>query len=110
MKFHTLELIFLESLKNIKGIESVALTTNGLTLARHLPDLVSAGLDNVNISLDTLVPQKFAFVSRRPGECCYCISLTQAERFTEYCPSFIDLYCTVWLLSTSRLLSTGFSI
>ena len=58
---------FSEKLKALEGIETVALTTNGVTLSRHLPDLVAAGLDNVNISLDTLVPQKFQFVGRRPG-------------------------------------------
>ena len=38
-------------LKSIPGIESVSMTTNGVTLSRHLPALVEAGLDNVNISL-----------------------------------------------------------
>ena len=33
---------------------------------RRLPELQAAGLDALNISLDTLVPQKFEFVSRRP--------------------------------------------
>ncbi len=35
--------------------------------SRKLPALLSAGLDALNISLDTLVPQKFEFVSRRRG-------------------------------------------
>ena len=56
-----------EKLKDLDGIETVALTTNGVTLSRHLPDLINAGLDNVNISLDTLVPKKFEFIGRRPG-------------------------------------------
>ena len=42
------------------------MTTNGLTLARRLPELKAAGLDALNISLDTLVPDKFQFISRRP--------------------------------------------
>eukprot|EP00116_Pleurobrachia_bachei_P007882 sb/3468144/ len=53
-------------LKSITGIESVSMTTNGVTLSRHLPALVAAGLDNVNISLDSLVPAKFSFITRRP--------------------------------------------
>ncbi|XP_063679653.1 uncharacterized protein LOC134815106 [Bolinopsis microptera] len=62
------DLVYLiEKLKSLDGIETVALTTNAVTLSRHLPSLVSAGLDNVNISLDTLVPQKFAFIGRRPA-------------------------------------------
>lgn len=53
-------------LKQLPGLETVAMTTNGLTLARKLPALKDAGLNALNISLDTLVPEKFEFVSRRP--------------------------------------------
>ena len=49
------------------GIRSVAITTNGVTLARRLPALKAAGLDALNISLDTLVPAKFELISRRRG-------------------------------------------
>ena len=41
-------------LKAVDGIEQVTLTTNGTMLGQHLDSLVSAGLDAVNISLDTL--------------------------------------------------------
>jgi len=41
-------------LKNIKGIEDIALTTNGQLLKKQLPGLIQAGLDRVNISLDTI--------------------------------------------------------
>ena len=43
------------------------MTTNGITLARKLPQLKKAGLNLLNISLDTLVPQKFEFITRRKG-------------------------------------------
>lgn len=43
------------------------MTTNGVTLKRKLPALKEAGLDQINISLDTLVPAKFEFVTRRKG-------------------------------------------
>ena len=43
-------------LKAIPGIRRVALTTNGVLLAQKLPALLAAGLDSVNISLDTLHP------------------------------------------------------
>ena len=42
----------------------VAMTTNGITLTRKLPELVEAGLDAINISLDTLQPKKFGFITR----------------------------------------------
>lgn len=44
------------------------MTTNGTTLSRKLPALLDAGLDTVNISLDTLLPEKFEFITRRPGK------------------------------------------
>ena len=46
-------------LKAIPGIRRVALTTNGVLLAQKLPALLAAGLDSVNISLDTLYPETF---------------------------------------------------
>lgn len=51
----------------IDGIEDIALSTNGLLLAEQLPELASAGLTRVNVSLDTLRPDRFAAVARRPG-------------------------------------------
>lgn len=41
-------------LKRISGIQTVALTTNGTLLAQALPELCKAGLDAVNISIDTM--------------------------------------------------------
>jgi cyclic pyranopterin phosphate synthase len=43
----------------------LSLTTNGITLARRAPALVAAGLDRVNISVDTLDPARFAALTRR---------------------------------------------
>ena len=40
-------------LKAITGMETLAITTNGLTLARKLPDLKAAGLDAINIRFDS---------------------------------------------------------
>ena len=45
--------ILVQMLKNIEGIEQVTLTTNGILLKEHLPALLKAGLDAVNISLDS---------------------------------------------------------
>ena len=41
-------------LKRISGIQTVALTTNGTLLEQALPELCKAGLDAVNISIDTM--------------------------------------------------------
>ena len=53
------------------GIEEVSLTTNGLLLARHAEALAQAGLRRVNVSLDTLVEERFRQISRTgqgPGQ------------------------------------------
>src|SRR5215217_1882078 len=47
------------------GFEDVTMTTNGFLLEENLDGLVEAGLDRINISLDTLQPEKFAFITRR---------------------------------------------
>ena len=49
------------------GLETIAMTTNGVTLSRKLPALKEAGLNLLNISLDTLIPAKFEFITRRKG-------------------------------------------
>ena len=46
-------------LKAVDGIEKVTLTTNGVLLGLYLPELIGAGLDAVNISLDTTDRQKY---------------------------------------------------
>lgn len=43
------------------------MTTNGIALRRKLQPLKQAGLDVVNISLDTLDPHKFVLMTRRQG-------------------------------------------
>jgi len=51
----------------VPGIRDVGLTTNGLLLADQAQALFDAGLRRINISLDTLDPQRFREVSRRDG-------------------------------------------
>ncbi len=46
------------------GIEDVSLTTNGMVLASYARQLAEAGLQRVNISLDTLDPERFRAVTR----------------------------------------------
>ena len=52
-------------LKAIPGIRKVTMTTNGILLAQQLPALLVAGLDSVNISLDTLRPEVFRQITAR---------------------------------------------
>ncbi|NWV55306.1 MOCS1 protein, partial [Daphoenositta chrysoptera] len=51
----------------LEGLKAIAVTTNGINLTRLLPRLKEAGLNAINISLDTLVPAKFEFIVRRKG-------------------------------------------
>ncbi|GAB6098275.1 GTP 3',8-cyclase MoaA [Halanaerocella petrolearia] len=53
----------IKMLNNISGIKEVALTTNGLLLTDYVSELVAAGLERVNISLDTLQRDKFKEVT-----------------------------------------------
>ncbi|XP_068414215.1 molybdenum cofactor biosynthesis protein 1 isoform X3 [Eschrichtius robustus] len=54
-------------LHQLEGLRTIGITTNGINLARLLPQLQKAGLSAINISLDTLVPAKFEFIVRRKG-------------------------------------------
>ena len=51
-------------LSKIDGIESIAMTTNGVLLPRMAKELKQAGLSRVNISLDTLDPEQFRQITR----------------------------------------------
>jgi GTP 3',8-cyclase len=52
-------------LASIRGIDDIALTTNGVLLAEQAGALASAGLRRVNVSLDTLDPSRFRRIARR---------------------------------------------
>jgi cyclic pyranopterin phosphate synthase len=49
----------------IPEIQSISLTTNGIALGELAPALRDAGLDRVNVSLDSLSPQRYATITRR---------------------------------------------
>ena len=46
-------------IRRIPGTKEVTMTTNGVLLGENLEALLEAGLDAVNISLDTLIPEKY---------------------------------------------------
>lgn len=50
----------------VPGIETIAMTTNGVMLADMAENLVQAGLTGINISLDTLKAASFTELTRRP--------------------------------------------
>jgi cyclic pyranopterin phosphate synthase len=55
---------FTRALKQTDGIKSVTLTTNGVLLADFLDELLQAGIDAVNVSLDTLNKDVFRAITR----------------------------------------------
>ncbi|MEM1041419.1 MAG: GTP 3',8-cyclase MoaA [Bacteroidota bacterium] len=56
-----------EALGAMPGLRTLALTTNGLLLHRKLDRLYQAGLTHINLSLDTLRADRFAYLARRSG-------------------------------------------
>jgi cyclic pyranopterin phosphate synthase len=52
-------------LSGIEGLESLTLTTNGVRLQELAPQLHDAGVQRVNVSLDTLRPERFKEITGR---------------------------------------------
>jgi len=53
-----------EMISNLEGITDFSMTTNGILLGQFAEDLSKAGLHRVNISLDTLDPEKYKLMTR----------------------------------------------
>ena len=49
----------------LPGLQSLSLTTNGVMLEEFAQDIYNAGIRRINISLDTLQPEKFLRITRR---------------------------------------------
>lgn len=62
VRAHIVELV--RGIRNTEGIQSVSMTTNGVLLSRLAQPLAQAGLQRVNISIDTLDPEKFHRLTR----------------------------------------------
>ncbi|WP_430389932.1 GTP 3',8-cyclase MoaA [Dyella sp. 20L07] len=81
-------------LRRLDGITDLAVTTNGVLLARHAQELRDAGLDRVTVSLDTLDPVLFHRMSGSRGrldDVIAGIEATQAANF----PQGVKLNCVV---------------
>ena len=52
------------SIKTTHAIEDISLTTNGVLLEKYAGELADAGLNRVNISLDTLRPDRYSEITR----------------------------------------------
>jgi cyclic pyranopterin phosphate synthase len=58
-------LTLIHRISQIREIEDLSLTTNGVLLGEFAADLVRAGIKRINVSLDTLNREKFAYITRR---------------------------------------------
>lgn len=56
-----------QRLNELPQIKEIGITSNGIVLGRKLDALVNAGLNRLNISLDTLNEAKYMMITRRNG-------------------------------------------
>jgi len=68
------------------GVHDLSLTTNGYLLRRQLPDLVAAGLRRLNVSLDSLAPDRFFALTRRDALAEVLAGLEAAEAYEQLRP------------------------
>jgi len=53
-----------EMLANVPELDDISMTTNGMLLSRYADKLKKAGLKRINVSLDSLNPEKFEQITR----------------------------------------------
>lgn len=52
-------------LRRTAGIREIAMTTNGVLIGESIDELVANGLDRINVSIDSLDPERFKAITRR---------------------------------------------
>ena len=70
---------FLRQLAAIQGLQRLVLTTNGVMLPEMAAHLRDAGVESLNISLDSLKPQTFAAITRGGDLCQVLAGIEAAE-------------------------------
>ena len=78
---------------NVLGVKDLSMTTNGVLLEKYAQDLKDAGLQRVNISLDTLNPKKFKEITR-VGDINQVFAGIKAAKKAGLAP--IKVNCVVW--------------
>jgi GTP 3',8-cyclase len=78
--------VLVEMLARIDGVSDLSLTTNGVLLDRLAQSLVAAGLQRLNVSLDTLNHVRFAEITRRDALDAVLRGLEEAERYPQLRP------------------------
>ncbi len=54
---------FIDQLGNVQGLDDIRITTNAVLLEQYADGLIAAGVNKINISLDTLKPERFAAIT-----------------------------------------------
>jgi GTP 3',8-cyclase len=80
-----------EMLSAIDDVHDLSLTTNGYLLARQVDDLVRAGLKRLNVSLDSLAPDRFFQLTRRDSLAQVLEGLEAAEAHPELRPIKVNV-------------------
>ncbi len=78
--------VLIEKLARIPGLKSLSLTTNGFSLKQQCKDLVEAGLQRINVSMDTPVREKFAHITRRDALPQVLEGLEECEKYPSLAP------------------------
>lgn len=77
-------------LRTIPGLRSLSLTTNGVLLGRLARPLAEAGLTRINVSLDSLIREKFAELTRRDALEQVLAGLAELEKYPAIHPIKIN--------------------
>jgi len=80
-----------ERLAAIPAVEDLSLTTNGYLLTRQVDRLVAAGLKRINVSLDSLAPDRFFQLTRRDSLAQVLEGLEAAQRHPELRPIKVNV-------------------
>jgi GTP 3',8-cyclase len=80
-----------EQLSALDDVHDLSLTTNGYLLARQVDDLVRAGLRRVNVSLDSLAPDRFFQLTRRNSLGQVLAGLEAAQRHPQLRPIKVNV-------------------
>lgn len=83
---------FISEVSEIEGIKDLSMTTNGILLDQYAYDLKKAGLKRINISMDTVDPDKYAQITRG-GDIRKVISGIVAAQKAELLP--VKINCVV---------------
>jgi len=81
---------FVRQLRQIDGLHSLSLTTNGILLKQQAKALAEAGLTRINVSMDSLVREKFAQLTRRDQFSRVLEGLEELEKYPSIHPIKIN--------------------